>query len=153
MKNKKVIVLSIIATLFMGGCGDKSAENRQTLHEEPADETILTINNKAESTKSEDVDDEKVANIDNNSTDIDRDKNTTVDNHLNIPPELLKSTRKRVTPKPMRNMPPELVGLKREVDTNKTEVISKGPDGIELPDEAEPEKLSIPPELLESETK
>ena len=53
----------------------------------------------------------------------------------------------------MPNMPPELVGMKREVDKNTTNVISKGPDGIEIPKEVEPEPLSIPPELLKSETK
>ncbi|SFV64857.1 hypothetical protein MNB_SV-6-337 [hydrothermal vent metagenome] len=142
MRKKSIIFISILVTLFMGGCGDKSRDNRQTIHEEPADETILTKNSKTESTDSEDVE-EKVADkvIDKNST-------------LSIPPELLNSTRKRVIPKPMPTMPPELEGIKREMDKNKTEVISRGPDGVDLSKIEKPEEpLPLPPELLDNKAK
>lgn len=140
VKKNSIIFVSMVATIFMSGCGDKSTSNRQVIHEESADETILTQSRKSESTKTKEIEEHNISKKDNNAS-------------LSIPPELLNSTRKRVIPKPMPNMPPELRGMKKKVDVNKTVLINKGPDGIELPKERKQEPLSIPPELLDNKTK
>jgi len=131
MKKKSMIFLSILTILLLSGCEDKTKEVKQVLKEEPADATILSKNSE-----------DKVL------------KDTKVDKNISsaMPLELLNSTRKRVVPKPVPSMPPELEGLERKVEENKTK-IPLAPDGIDLSKIKEPESLSLPPELIEKEIK
>jgi len=131
MKKKSMIFLSILTILLLSGCEDKTKDTKQMLKEEPADETVLS-----KSSEDKVIEDTKV------------DKNIS----LSMPPELLNSTRKRVVPKPVPSMPPELEGMKRRVEQNRTTPLL-APDGIDLSKIKEPEPLSLPPEFIEKDTK
>jgi hypothetical protein len=132
MKKKSMIFLSILSILLLSGCEDKVKDTKHMIKEEPADQTVFSIENQTEKKF-----------IDKNS--VKNDKNSTA---LSMPPELLNSDRKRVVPKTIPSMPPELEGMERKLEQNKT-TIPLAPDGIDLSKIKEPEPLSLPPEFIE----